>query len=458
MTSHTRIQGIHSPRLRNFIAFQRDPLQFLVDVLPEGDIVSLRTSAFRPTFIVNAPDFVQEILVAKDGWFRKGRSSAVLRRTVGDGLLTTENPVHQQQKKTMTPAFYKERIRAYCDIVAEEARKTAASLREGEPVAMHELMMKLTLGIIARSMFATDVEDRKAELADAVDVTIRQSARTLFSPIVLPFGVPTRGNRQHRGAIRTLEEMVYGVIRDARAHPGRYADTLLGLLLDARREDGRPLPDAEIRDQLMTMLLAGHETTANALVWVWESLARVPEAEAAFHAELDRIDESRTVEGQDDAESPYDRYRRLPYTQQVVQETLRLYPPAWIILREAKREVELLGERFPADSSFLISPYALHRNERVFGDALSFRPERFAGEQAGWPKFAYFPFGGGSRGCIGSQFAILEAVLILAELGSRFRFLRTDETPAVPEPLVSLRVKGSLTMVPVRRERESGLP
>ncbi|WP_240762104.1 cytochrome P450 [Paenibacillus thalictri] len=520
----SRVVGISTSRLHNFIAFQRDPLQFLVDVLGEGDIVSLRTSSFRPTFIVNAPDVIQEILVAKESYFRKGRSSEVLRRTVGDGLLTAEKEQHRAQKKYMAPVFYKERIQNYAQTIAEETEKLAQSLSGGEPLAMHETMMRLTLSIIARSMFATELDERKAELAFAVDDTIRRSAKTLFSPIVLPLAAPTPGNITHRRAIRRLEDMVYDTIRDAKANPGRYADCLVGLLLDTKDEAGRPIPDKEIRDQMMTMLLAGHETTANALVWVWYLLSRHPEAAEKLHREIDALaaaeinahgsgsadgsvggarkgtgvygggagrdgkdgaDDSSVIlrdgeersalggeslggvregagvaHGGREAEygeagtglSPFELYRKLTYTQQVVQETLRLYPPAWIILRESEREVELLGDVFPPNSSFLISPYAIHRSERVFNDPYSFRPERFAGEEAAWPRFAYFPFGGGPRGCIGSQFAMMEAVLIIYGLAKHFRFqANAASPPAIPEPLVSLRVKGGLTLIPQRR-------
>lgn len=439
----SRIVDIRTSRVRNFIAFQRDPLGLLVEVLQEGDVVSLRSGEKRPSIIVNSPEFIHEILVGKEAYFRKGRSSDVLRRTIGDGLLTSEKAEHRRQKKYLTPAFYKERIQAYARIVTEESQRTIGSLKDGQPVDLHDEMMRLTLSVIAKGMFATDVEARKKELADAVDIAIRQSARTLFFPVIIPFGVPTRGHRVHKRAIRTLESVVWEAIADARKRPGRYEESLLGLLLDMKDEEGVPITDTEVRDQLMTMLIAGHETTANALVWAWYAIDREPSVAAKFHGE---------IESQGQSGSPaFERYRKLAYTQQIVQETLRLYPPAWTILREAEREVEMLGENFPAGSSFLISPYAVHRNPHVFGDPYAFRPERFAEESSRWPRFAYFPFGGGSRGCIGSQFAMMEATLILAELGRAFRFERTTEAEAVPEPLISLRVKGGLRMRPCRR-------
>ncbi|MFD2613930.1 cytochrome P450 [Paenibacillus gansuensis] len=443
----TRIVDIPSSRTANFFRFQRDPLGFLVDTLQLGEVVSLRTSSFRPTYIVNSPEFVQEILVNKDEAFRKGRSTAVLRRTIGEGLLTSEGSLHQHQKRYLMPVFYKERIQTYADIVVEETLALAEQLQDGETVPMHETMMQLTLGIIARTMFQTELEEAKAELANAVDDTIRLTAKTLFSPLIIPFAVPTPKNTRHKRAIRTLETMVYDVIARTKRDSEAYADTMLGLLMDTRTEAGEPLPDEEIRDQMMTMLLAGHETTANALVWAWHSLAQQPQAESRLHMEADEV---QGTSG--DSLRGFDLYRQLPYAKQVVQETLRLYPPAWIILREAGQQVELQGETFPENSSFLISPYAMHRNNKVFGDAAAFRPERFEEGLPAWPRFAYFPFGGGARGCIGSQFAMVEAVLILSTLAGKFRFTEVEgQGEAEPEPLVSLRIKNGRSMKVHRR-------
>ncbi|NBD27152.1 cytochrome P450 [Paenibacillus glycinis] len=450
----TRVVDIPSSRMSNFFRFQRDPLGFLVDARPLGDVVSLRTSSFRPTFIVNAPDFVQELLVHQEDKLRKGRSAGVLRRTIGDGLLTSEREPHRRQKRYLTPAFYKERINAYAEIVISETRRLADALQDGVPVAMHDAMMQLTLGIIAKTMFNTELARDKAALAKAVDVTIRHTASTIFSPVILPFGWPTPGNRAHRQAIRTLDAMIYGAIAAAKAQPDAYADSLLGLLLDTRDEEGQPIPDAEMRDQMMTMLLAGHETTANALVWAWYALERSPESAGRLRLELDAVRLREKETGESLSAAGY--YREMPYARQVVQETLRLYPPAWAILREADLAFDMLGDAFPARSSFLISPYAIHRNDGVFGDAEAFRPERFADGASGWARFAYFPFGGGSRGCIGSQFAMMEAVLILGTLAERFDFSsEPGQGEAEPEPLVSLRIKGGRMMIPRRRSAQA---
>jgi cytochrome P450 len=439
----SRVQDIPTSRLQNYFDFNRDTLSFLVKMLPLGDVVSLRTG-FKPSFIVNSPEFIQEILVAKETYFRKGRTTDVLRRTIGDGLLTAESGEHSRQKKYMQPTFYKERLQRYAEIMVEETEKAIKQFHSKNVCNLQDEMMQLTLTIIAKTMFATDLESEKKELAMAVSDTIEQSARTLFKPVLLPLAIPTKGNRIHKKAIHKLESMIYRVIGEAKQHPDRYQMTLLGLLLDTVHESGEPISEQEVRDQLMTMLLAGHETTANLLTWIFYALSRNPEVEQKFHQEIDQQKELAT--------SPLEAYRSLPYTQQIIQEALRLYPPAWLIYREANQDVELLGESFKKGSTFMISPYAIHRNEAIFPDPDSFVPERFDdNNMGGWPKFSYFPFGGGSRSCIGSRFALMEAAILLATIGQHYRFLPVVDTPVVPEPVVSLRIKGGLMTKVVHR-------
>ena len=430
---------VRTSRLANFIAFQRNPLQFMLSLLYEGDVVALRTGLKTPSFVVNSPDFINEILVTKEHLFKKGRTSEILRRTVGDGLLTAEKNNHRNQRRYMQPSFYKERIQEYARIVREETIRVVAKWQDGQQLLIHDEMMQLTLSIITRTMFATDVEETKAKLAAAVNVTMEQTARTLFSPIVLPLSFPLPGHRKHQQANRTLEEMIFNTIDQAKLNPEKYALTMLGMLLDTKDEQGHPLSDHEIRDQMMTMLLAGHETTANLLTWVWVMLAQHREITNLFHQEIDLVDWEQ--------KSAFEIYRGLEYTQRIVQESLRLYPPAWIILREANEAIELLGERFPRGSIFMISPYAIHRNQHVFEQPLQFRPERFAdGSSSRWAKFAYFPFGGGSRSCIGSQFAMMESLIMMSTIGQRCEFEWVEPRPLEGEPLVSLRLKGGAKM------------
>jgi cytochrome P450 len=312
-------------------------------------------------------------------------------------------------------------------------------------IGITEEMMKLTLSIITRTMFGEEIsEQRKQQVADAVNVTIARSAQLLYSPIQMPFFVPTKGNRMHREALQTLDQLVDEILDRLEQDTQKYENTLIGLLYAVRDQAGQPLPRSEIRDQMVTMLIAGHETTANALSWAWYALSHHPQQIQAIRDELAELKQMLQASAGHDVDS-IERYKALRYTQAVVQETLRLYPPAWLILREAQEDVEILGETFVKGSSMLISPYALHRNEQVFTDPLSFRPERFLSGQQ-YPRFTYFPFGGGSRSCIGSTFALMEATLVLAEMVQRLHLESDPQTTPTPETSVSLRMKQELPM------------
>ncbi len=423
----------------NFLTFQKDTLQFLLDAMPLGDVVLFKTGNFKPSYVINSPEYIQEILVSKDGAFCKGRSSNVLRRTIGDGLLTTEGSDHQRQRTLMMPVFYKERIKRYGQIMIEESEKMVARWSDGEVICLNSEMMKLTLSIITRTMFGEEIsEERKQEVADAVNETIARSSKLLYSPLQMPMTIPTPGNVRHKRALRTLDELVDEVLDSSRDDLKSNDETMIGLLSAIRDGDGEPLPRKEIRDQMMTMLIAGHETTANALSWVWFLLAENPTV-------FDKIrHESERVEWNADT-SPMETFRALTYTQQSIQETLRLYPPAWLILREANEDVSILGDTFVKGSSLLISPYALHRNSDVFTDPLTFNPDRFVSGKT-YPRFAYFPFGGGSRSCIGSTFAMMEATLIVSVMAAHVRLERVDDKTPEPETSVSLRMKQNISV------------
>lgn len=433
----SRVKEVSTSRLQNYLDFRQDPIAFFLRMLHEGDIVSLRTG-FQPTYVVNSPDFVREILVTKDAFFKKGRTDKVLRRTITNGLLTARKEDHKHQRSYYQPIFYKERLQHYARTIVEETNRLKESLEKSASCVIDDEMMQLTLQIIAKVMFATDVEERKKQLADAVSDTIEQTAQTLYTPVILPMAIPTKGNNIHKQAIDTLEDMIYGVIKEAKENPEPYKMTMVGLLLDTVSSGGKPITDEEIRDQMMTMLLAGHETSANLVTWIFYALSKNPEVEKRFHEEIDNID----LEA-----SPFDLYSKLSYTQQIIKEGLRMYPPAWLIYRESEGEVELLGETFKKGSTFMICTYAMHRNEAYFSQPEVFNPDRFA-EESGeeHPNFAYVPFGGGSRSCIGSRFAMMETTLILAMLGKTFTFSLEDTPSVLPDPLVSLRVKDGLKM------------
>ncbi|MGZ4122691.1 MAG: cytochrome P450 [Tumebacillaceae bacterium] len=341
----------------------------------------------------------------------------------------------------MQPAFHKQRIMTYADAIVTLTDKLMQSWQNSTERLISEDMMDLTLHIIMQTMFGEDVSEEEAvRLAKAIDDSIVFSAKRLMSPFAIPAYLPTKGNRMHKNAMDVLNEAVYALIERKKHMPREGKHDLLSLLLETRDENGQPIPDREIRDQILTILIAGHETTANALSWVWYLLSQHPEVEAQFHNELDTVlgDRSPTF-----ADVP-----NLTYTQLILQETLRLYPPAWMILREAREDVEIEGYTFPKNASMIICVYTVHRNPHYFPDPDAFKPERFASEEIkAIPKYVYFPFGGGSRACIGSNFAMMEATLILATIAQKYRLRLADKHhPIIPEPLVSLRIKDGLKM------------
>lgn len=429
----SKIVEIEGARLKNFLHFQRDSLGFMTSVLHLGDIVSVRSGKKTPSFILNHPDAIREVLISKEPSFRKGRSSRILRETVGQGILTTEGEKHDRQRQSMLPAFHKQRIQDYAPIVIQQATRTFDEWQEGEERWVHRDFMKLTLTVILETLFGSKMLEDPEKIARAVEETIQYTAKRMYSPIPLPKFIPTRGNLRHTQSMRLLQETAKGFVRQQEKQD---SPTLLRHLLEEKGVE-----EQELIDQILTMLIAGHETTANALSWTWYLLSQHPEVEGKWREELDRVLGNRPV--------TYDDLPKLTYTQQIWQESLRLYPPAWMILREANEDVEILGERFSRNSIFMISPYSLHRDPRHFHQPEKFMPERFADEAVkSIPRYAYLPFGAGSRSCIGNQFASMEAILIMVLLAQRYRLeLAPGHPPIVAEPSVSLRIKGGLKML-----------
>lgn len=419
-------------RLHNFFWFRRDTLGFIMASRAAGDVVSLYESETRPTFIVHHPEVVREILVAKEKSFVKGRSSSILQRTAGHGLLTSEGERHDKQKRIMLPAFAKPNLESYAEDVVHYTTSMIGSWQDQEVRPLSHDLMGLTLRIICKTMLGVDLSEEAERIGVSVDECIHYSSHRIFSPIPLPLSLPTRGNRRFKAARQVLHDFASG-IQNNRQSP------LLGQLLE------NAYPEKEIRDQIITILIAGHETTANLLTWVFYLLGKHPEAGVRLLLEL-----GQAVQGKD---LHYGIVTHLPYTQAVIQETLRLYPPAWAILRESFEPVELGGTKISGHGSYIISPYSIHRDPNVFANPDKFEPERFLQHAHELPRFAYLPFGAGSRACIGSQFAMMEATLILAAIwGSGDLHLPETNFSAVPEPSLSLRIKGGLNMQWQRRQ------
>jgi cytochrome P450 len=378
-----------------------------------GDFVPIRFGPFR-AHVAFGPAEIEEVLVDHAADFRKSFGTRMLIPLLGRGLLTAEGVEWLRHRRLASPAFHRDRVEGYGRTMARYAQDRVDSWTDGESVDLHDEMTALTLRIVARTLFDADVTARIEEVA-RLGTSIQDFYYLRFASLrfLIPTWLPTPGNRRLEQATRRLDDVVYGIIRERK--PGEDRGDLLSMLLVAHDEQGAGMSERQVRDEVMTLLLAGHETTAIALTWAFLLLDRNREARDRLEAEL------AVVLGNGPA-SP-DDVPALPYTQAVVNETLRLYPPAYVTGREAIRDTTIHGTRIPKGHIVLISMYTTHRDERFFPDPDAFRPERWLdGLEKRLPRGAFIPFGLGSRKCIGASFAMMEAALLLATIARRWRF------------------------------------
>jgi cytochrome P450 len=323
------------------------------------------------------------------------------------------------------------------------AEQMLTTWREGQTRDVHADMMALTMRIVGKTLFDSDLSGKEADAGSAFDDAVDEIARRFRRPFFVPDFVPIPGNLRYARAVRRLDALLYGLIEEHRAS-GQDRGDLLSMLMRARDEAGAPLTDRELRDETVTLFLAGHETTAIALSWTWHLLSEHPEVEEKLLEELGAVLSGRSP-------SPED-LPALRYTEMVVKESMRLYPPAYAFGREAVADCEI-GEYFvPAGTTLLMWPWVIHRDPRYYDDPEVFRPERWSTERAAeLPRFAYVPFGGGPRICIGNQFAMMEAILILATVAPRFRLVRVSERPVTPFTSITLRPDGGVWVRLTRR-------
>jgi cytochrome P450 len=402
-----------------------------------GDIFYYR-AAWLPVYFLNHPDLIESVLVRNPQNFQKDRVIRNSRWFFGQGLLTSEGDFWLRQRRLSQPAFHRERVASYAKIMTAYAEQMLANWQEGEIRDVHQEMMQLTLRIVVRALFNIEPE-QTVNISSAVNALMRNAtgARMLLPPIGRFLPTPTM--IEVRRGVRHLDETVYRIIERRRAHD-RDSGDLLSMLMRVRDEDGTRMSDRQLRDEVLTFLLAGHETTALALSWTWHLLAQHPETEQKLRSELDRVLAGRTPEFSDLA--------ALTYTESVIKESMRLYPPAWSLARTVVSEIEVRGYKIPAGSNIVMSQWVLHRDRRYFSDPEKFVPERWLDEQSRkLPRFAYFPFGGGPRQCIGAAFATMEANLLLATIAQRFRLSAVSGHPVVPVPSFTLRPKHGLRMM-----------
>ncbi len=432
------------PLVGSVFAFRRDPLAFLRETTaPYGDVVTYRFGR-TPVFLLKHPDDIKDVLVTRQHDFVKGRGIQWTRIFLGDGLLTSEGAFHTRQRRLAAPAFHRQRIGAYAQVMADYAARARARFRDGETLAFDVEMHALTLAIAGHTLFGEDMADEAAEIGSALTDVL-----TLFPRFALPWAralqrLPLPSNRRFDRAKARLDATVYRIIR-LRRQSGRDQGDLLSMLMAARDEDdGQRMTDVQLRDEIMTLLMAGHETTANALCWTFHLLAQHPDVERRLHEEVDAVLGDR-LPGLDDVP-------RLQYAERVLAESMRLYPPAWNIGRQGVADYSVRGYTLPKGSLYAVSTWVTHHDERWWPDPFRFDPERWLPEaRAARPKFSYFPFGGGARQCIGEAFAWMEGALLLATLAQRFRFRPVPGAPVEPRALITLRPRHGLTLRAERR-------
>jgi len=421
---------------------RRDPIALLERAAAIGDL----THAVMPrtdVYFVNHPDDVWDVLATGNHDFHKSPALQNARRVLGDGLLTSEDETHRRQRRLIQPIFHHERIDTYGDPMVAEAERAADRWTDGAALDLHAEMARLTLAIVGRTLFATDVESAEArDVTGALHEILSQFGRQ-FSPwFPITERLPLPATRRFDRAVAVFDRLISSLIAERRATGPR--DDLLSLLL-AAQEDGAGMTDTQVRDEAVTLFLAGHETTSNALTWTWWQLSRHPEVEARVHAELDEVLGGRPPDAGD--------LGSLPYLRAVLAESIRLRPPAWAMGRQAMAPHEIAGITLPAGSVVVVSPWGLHHDERWWPEAHTFSPVRWLAPDPERPRHAYLPFGGGPRMCIGEGFAWMEAGLVMATLAQRWRFSLEPSPPVGLQPVITLRPRYGMPMRAHRRER-----
>ncbi|HZH91405.1 MAG TPA: cytochrome P450 [Pyrinomonadaceae bacterium] len=438
--SAARAKRAGSP-LFDLLAFRRDPLKFLTSLAREhGDIVQFRMGP-QHALLLNHPDLVRDALVARADHFHKGRALQRSKRLLGEGLLTSEGEYHRRQRRLAQPAFHRKRVESYGAVMVEYAARQSALWRDGETRDIAHEMTRLTLSIVGKTLFDAEVESEADEIGRALTEMLE-----LFQMLLLPYSeylerLPLPANRRFARARAALDSVIYRIIDERRATGADRGD-LLSMLLLAQDEEGATggMTDEQLRDEALTIFLAGHETTANALAWTWYLLARNPEAEARLHSELDAVLEGGRLPTVEDLP-------RLRYTEMVFAESMRLYPPAWVVGRLVVKDYAVGDHVAKTGTLVLISQYVMHRDSRFFPDPLRFDPERWTPEaKDARPQYSYFPFGGGARRCIGEGFAWMEGTLLVAAIARRWRMRLAPGHPVVEHPRITLRPKHGIRM------------
>jgi cytochrome P450 len=404
-----------------------------------GDVVALRLGS-KQAVLISHPELIKSVLIGRNREFTKSALLRDGRRLFGNGLIMSGDDFWRRQRKMIQPGFHRERVMDYSRTMVGYTQQMLDGWHDGQRREIHSDLMALTLRIVCRTLFGADATGLTERVEAATTTAARHfSERTGNLGVMLPESLPLPANVAYLRAAQELDDIILGII-DRRRRSGEDPDDLLSMMLTARDDLGRPMTDEQLRDEMMTLFLAGHETTAAALSWVFWLLGQHPRVEERLLAELDSELGGRPATAED--------LPALPYADAVVAEALRLYPPIWALARETIEPCEVGGYQVPAESLVITSQWVVHRDRRWFHEPLAFRPERWLGGQTHrTTDFTYFPFGGGARQCIGLVFARVEALLVLAAIAPRFHLELDPNHSVVPWPSVTLRPRGGVRVI-----------
>ena len=417
-----------------FEEFRRDRLRFFLRCAQTAEAIPFRFGS-DDVLVVSRPDLVNDVLVTRRADFSKAYLTSLMHPLLASSLLLADSDSWLHQRKLVLPAFHADRLKAYAAVMAEEAARASDEWTPGSTRDVHSDMMHMTLQIVTRTLFAVDLANAVGAAEELVSTLMDEFNRRIAMPVRSRFPLPSLRTFRLLRAVRELDSIAYSAIRTRRSNPN---GDLLSMLVTAHDEAGRPMTDREVRNAAVAVFFAGHETTACLLSWTLYALAGRPDVEAGVLAELASEDAARG--------EPAMLVERLPYLQAVLNEVLRLYPPAYAFGRRAVRDTRVGEHRVPAGMTVLMSPWAMHRDARYFENPDDFDPSRWRnGLASTLPRFAFFPFSSGPRRCVGSSYAMMEATIALATFLPRFRLSRTGEVGAAPS--ITLRPQGGMPMV-----------
>jgi cytochrome P450 len=467
--------------------FIHDPIRTLTNIAREyGDISHFKLGREQHVYLINNPHYIEKVLIYDHRNFKKGKRLQLAKALLGEGLVTSEGDLHNRQRRLIQPIFHPKQIMPYGKVMTDYASRLRDRWKDGETLDIQQEMMQLTLGIICKSVLNYDIESEGAKGVSKALTICRNYSKRLQTPLghvldKVPILPKVRGVRK---AQKELDTLVYGLIGDRRrkvrteSGDKNYDDDLLSRLLQAQDNTdsaaaaaittsksesgttGKKMSDLQVRDEVMTIFIAGHETTANALTWTFYLLSQYPEVEQRLHDELDSVlSSSNGSNGNDNSSSGSriptgDDIPKLQYTEKVFRESMRLYPPVWTIGRYVENDYSIGEYTIPVGSSLLMSQYVMHRNSRYYEEPKRFNPDRWTEKfKTHLPRFGYFPFGGGIRGCIGEPFAWMEGILVIATIAQRWTMRLVPSRRVKLDPAITLRPKYGMKMKLIQRKK-----